>query len=693
LIPSGTLLMVPGMKARFVALNVAVAAATLVSASAFAIVIKRPPRVLACSDYQQTQPTCIASQIVTTGAQLKSVLGSGFVGCVQIPRDSDIDVTGMPGMQINSGVSIIGERGDLCSRPTIRYSARSDVGSINVFNIVGNDTIIQGIRFVGPENDDRTPVVSKKNDYVNCFQIVEDADNQLGRRIVIEDNEFTEWIGSSVDITSTHVVADPADYSSKWGSFSAKEADEVRVVHNFMHHNSTDGGGYGVTVGGGAYALIEGNVFDFNRHSVASDGFSHSGYIAQFNYVLEGGFQQCEDGFFGDSCFYNQHFDVHGTKDHGYGGGAGEFYQVARNAIRGKQDYYQGLKQRPSWLIRGKPAIGAEFDANIDVHDDLDSAVSLKMAKSDTGIGEDEAAFNFTSAGNSFHTDHSREFATGDFNGDGRTDVFVATGTAWFYSPSAIAPWVFLHISDKLVNELGFADINNDGVTDILYRDTVGNVGWLQSGRVPLVNFTTSPVAMADMRFGDFDADGKTDIFYTKNNLWNIWYGATQLWTVVNASGFAVDEYLFGDFDSVPGTDVAMTLNTGWSISSGATSGWIRINDELSVTFHGVVAADFDGDGYTDIAIDSAEIGDASWLVSYGGRKPFVVLRDAMQGQFSLVRNGVIGRFDGDKAVEVVSFDTPPGEYNSNSNYNFFSIWRGETVGQQAKRQSLWEMR
>jgi hypothetical protein len=44
--------------------------------------------------------------------------------------------------------------------------------------------------------------------------------------------------------------------------------------------------------------------------------------------------------------YYNQHFNVHGTKDTngdnkstGYGGTAGDYYEIAYNAIRGDQGY------------------------------------------------------------------------------------------------------------------------------------------------------------------------------------------------------------------------------------------------------------------------------------------------------------------------------------------------------------------
>jgi hypothetical protein len=94
----------------------------------------------------------------------------------------------------------------------------------------------------------------------------------------------------------------------------------VRIHDNYIHHNQHDGGhGYGVNVSYGAYALIEKNVFDFNRHAITSDGSNGSGYLAYRNLVLENG------GWQDWGYFHTHMFDMHGqddcwdagTRDHG----------------------------------------------------------------------------------------------------------------------------------------------------------------------------------------------------------------------------------------------------------------------------------------------------------------------------------------------------------------------------------------
>jgi hypothetical protein len=106
---------------------------------------------------------------------------------------------------------------------------------------------------------------------------------------------------------------------------------------------------------------------------------------------------------------------------------------------------------------------------------------------------------------------------------------------------------------------LGFADIDNDGVTDVLYRDTAGNLGYLKSGTYHLVNFTTVPVPIKELRFGDFDGDDKTDICYTLKAQWWIWW-KSRTWTATLGASTPVSAMLFGEFDDVRGTDFVAAL-------------------------------------------------------------------------------------------------------------------------------------
>jgi hypothetical protein len=620
---------------------------------------------------------------VETPDQLEQVLRSDFVGCVVVVKNKFLNMTGRTFIPIKSGVTLRGERGEPGSRPSLFTDAKCADPALqpeseacekySLFEITGNNTAVTGLHLRGPANGSR----SSKQPYVNAIQVIADPDQKLGRGIYIGESEFDEWTGSGVDVISTRRARTPEQYLPEWARLTRDDAGLIRIERNFFHHNAREGGGYGVTVNTGAIATIMGNVFNFNRHAVASNGFANTSYIARFNYVLEGGFKQ--------GSYYNQHFDVHGTNDTngddkstGYGGSAGDYFEIAYNTIRGAQNYYCFIfcfKTRPAVMLRGKPVTGMDFNANVVVHDDLDAAVSLKKSKGDSGWGEHHDEFNFNAAGNQFSTDHSAELATGDFDGDGRTDVFVATGTAWFFSRGGQEAWEFLHASNKLTSQLGFADIDNDGTTDVLYRDGAGNLGFLKSGRVPLQALTTTPEPISKLRFGDFDGDGLTDIFYTHNGQWQVWYGNVKDWRPTQTSGFDISSFLFGEFDQHKGMDVAAITGGKWQISSGSTGSWTELNTLRRSSFRGAVVADFNGDSKSDIAFDE---GRQMWSYSSGGAGPLLALREG-DGQFvyyNELSRLLVGHFDGDPRAEVVSYYVRSGE-NLPVYTNHFMIWRG----------------
>jgi hypothetical protein len=203
------------------------------------------------------------------------------------------------------------------------------------------------------------------------------------------------------------------------------------------------------------------------------------------------------------------------------------------------------------------------------------------------------------------------------------TTCSSANGTGWFFSRAGARPWEFLRASTERTGDLAFVDIDDDGTTDVLSRDAAGRIVVHRSGRGEPVFLTRSPVAMRDHRFGDFDGDGRTDIFRTRRGgRWEVWHRRTGRWTEVNTSDKPLTELRFGRFDGDRTTDVAGVNRTGWAYSAGATRGWAPLN-QLRTSFEHAVAADFDGNGRTDIAIGD----DQQWRFSRDGRGPLTTLR------------------------------------------------------------------
>jgi hypothetical protein len=629
-------------------------------------------------------PACVpqadhrAVHVATGPADLSQKLNEGFQGQLIVPFGPDFDMDDYLGTPLPSGVQLVGERGPLGERPLIHKDDNTPPTPLFIAN--GHDVCVEGLHFKGPT---RSADRLKDGEGATAIRINQDPGNHAGEPdpVLIVDNEFDAWPTGAIEVKREapwlcSIADEPCctpipkkegcrKAPSGWtGALITREqARDVRIERNYIHHNLANGSGYGVVIGGQDYARIEGNVFDFNRHSVTSSGLSYSGYYARFNYLLQGGHSYPGSGGYG------AHLDIHGSRDptHWAGGIAGEYSDVSYNTIRGAQEYDcigpVRCKVRPAFILRGRAEDKVEFEGNVVVHD-KDGAVKLNPGDDRSLKPAVDANFRLVRRGNHYETDYSTKLATGDFDGDGRTDVFLSNGTGWFFSRAGIRPWEFLRPSNKLVNKLGFADIDNDGATDVLYRDNAGNLGYVRSGAAAqLTPLTTAPVAMRDLRFGDFDGDGLTDIFYTRNRQWQVWYGRTRTWTPTATSRESIDGMLFGEFDDVRGTDVAAVNGGRWSYSSGSTTTWARLNAKLVGSFERAVAEDFDGNGKTDIAFSN----DDAWRYSPDGRKPLSRLRRNVDSR--PLDRLLVGHFDNQPRATVVAYGT--------HNRNKFGIWRG----------------
>jgi hypothetical protein len=229
------------------------------------------------------------------------------------------------------------------------------------------------------------------------------------------------------------------------------------------------------------------------------------------------------------------------------------------------------------------------------------------------------------------------DVVSGDFTGDGRTDIagrdlnsgnwWVAvsngssfTNSLWTnWNPNVT--WVDVHVGD----------FTGDGKADIVGRVLQTGQWWVaQSTGSSFSNAlwtTWNPMATwVDVKVGDFSGDGKADITgrWLQGGSW--WTGistgssfSTSMWAQWNPNVTWVDVQV-GDFTGDGKADIAgRVLQSGqwWvGVSNGstafATTLWTTWNP--NVTWADVKVGDFNGDGMTDIVGRVAQTG--QWWVA-----------------------------------------------------------------------------
>jgi hypothetical protein len=407
---------------------------------------------------------------------------------------------------------------------------------------------------------------------------------------------------------------------------------QVRIVGNYIHNNQHpnaggsigvlapwwDGlgaigghaGGYGVVVGDGAWAHIEGNVFDFNRHAIAASG-KMGGYRARRNLVLKGGGHHADYLSVYDS--YTHQFDVHGSENclpigsDAKCGDAGDQVWIEENAFQ----YVRGAAIH----IRGRPRIGAYITDNVFAHSDLDDAISL------------ETNDNVSKSGNRKGVDTFGEYGVCDMDGDGVDDLFLATGVSWWYSSYGEFPWTFLSAQRERLADLKLGYFNDDQSCDVM----VDRGGWAYAsgGYDAWTSLGDFGVPLRSAALGRFDPNIRdhrrrthlktTHAFRRESDgQWMVTPLSGPNWTPAASSGVAFDDLNFGDFTGDGVTDVLAVVSGRWQISEGAVAPWRKLNFNLGDDVSNLKVVNLDAEDDFD---DVLKLSESRRLVSGGMRQ------------------------------------------------------------------------
>ena len=304
----------------------------------------------------------------------------------------------------------------------------------------------------------------------------------------------------------------------------------------------------------------------------------------------------------------------------------------------------------------------------------------VSTAKDSASLGGTSTWKQINTSGVGFNPDEveASPILLGDFDHDKKADVFTTWGGKWRVSVAkdknslgGTSNWMVINTSDVGVHDIKLGDFDGDGKADVFttwggkWRVSTAkdknSLGATSNWKV----INTSDVGVGDIKLGDFDGDGKADVFTTWGGKWRVSVakdknslGATSNWEVINTSDVGVGDIQLGDFDRDRKADVFTTWGGKWRVSTakdgaslGGTSDW-RVINSSDVGVQQIVLGDFDADRKADAF---TTWGDGKWRVStakdsasLGGTSNWKVINSSDQGWDLL-----FGDFDADGKTDV----------------------------------------
>jgi len=272
---------------------------------------------------------------VTTVDELIEALKQAKAGeVVYVEPDADMDCTTLVFAEklvlgIPEGVTLASNRGHEGSNGAAIYS--DAFATRPLIRCLGPSVRITGLWIRGPDPRRRiehhrrsfSPARGDRKAQSGYYYAFPNSDGIRAESsgLAVDNCELSGWSHAAVDLV---------------------KGTDHHIHHNYIHHNQMNGLGYGVCHNTAA-SLIEYNLFDFNRHSIAGTGRAPSGYEARHNVEIQ------------HSLSHN--FDMHGGRDRRDGTIiAGDWMKIHHNTFRGTQV--------TAIVIRGVPVELAEIHHN-----------------------------------------------------------------------------------------------------------------------------------------------------------------------------------------------------------------------------------------------------------------------------------------------------------------------------------------
>jgi hypothetical protein len=230
---------------------------------------------------------------------------------VFIPAETVIDLTAriyidQLALEVPEGVTLAGDRGHDESEGALLIS--DALKTPVMIRAAGPDVRITGLRIQGP----------------NPKRYIDHHRRSFGKGG--DGHKYYYKLPTSNGITTSHprLEVDNCEISGfSHAGVNLVTGDEHHIHHNYIHHCQYQGLGYGVCHNTAA-SLIEHNLFNWNRHSIAGTGRPGNSYAARHNIELGVSLSHC--------------FDMHGGRDRRDGTDiAGTSIEIYNNTFRAKQ--------------------------------------------------------------------------------------------------------------------------------------------------------------------------------------------------------------------------------------------------------------------------------------------------------------------------------------------------------------------